>query len=294
MRRAVAAFCAAVVAGAAALVACSPAQILAVDPDIMVTGEPGGTPTLTYLTPLSVESTYRRVIWPGTGPELADEGTVLLRYWIENGTTARVVSENYSSTPVPQVLTPGDLGQDLYDTLAGQRVGARLLLVTPPGDVAEENYPAVTVVDVLPTRAEGQAVEPRTDLPAVTLDADGAPSLAVPAGEPPTDLTIQPLIRGTGRQIEATDVVTVHYAGFDWTTGEAFDSTWDSGQPTSFSLADAPALAEGLVEQTTGSQVMLVVPPTYDLGATHSEALAGHTVVLVIDVLASGPEGVSR
>jgi peptidylprolyl isomerase len=39
---------------------------------------------------------------------------------------------------------------------------------------------------------------------------------------------------------------------------------------------------------------MLVVPPSYDLGATASEALAGQTLVFVIDILASEPQGVSR
>jgi peptidylprolyl isomerase len=274
--------------------ACGSPEAPGADPDITVTGDPGGTPTLTYVTPLVVGHTYRRVVWPGTGPLLPEGGPLLLRFWVEDGTTARVVTENYSATPVPQVLARGDLGDALYETLSGQRVGARLLQVTPPGDEAEEGYPAVTVIDVLPTRAMGEDVQPREDLPAVTLAENGAPSLTATQTAPPEDLTIQALIRGSGRQIEANDVVTVQYAGFSWATGEAFDSTWDRGQPTSFALSDVPALAEGLVEQTTGSQVMLVVPPSYDLGATHSEALAGQTVVLVIDVLASGPQGVNR
>jgi peptidylprolyl isomerase len=137
-------------------------------------------------------------------------------------------------------------------------------------------------------------VVPRVDLPTVGLGADGTPSLSATGTEPPTSLTIQPLVRGSGRQIEAGDVVTVQYAGFSWTTGEVFDSTWDRGQPSSFALSDVPAIQEGLVEQTTGSQVMLVIPPSYDLGATQSEALAGQTLVFVIDILASGPQGVTR
>ena len=98
----------------------------------------------------------------------------------------------------------------------------------------------------------------------------------------------------TGDQVEATDVVTVQYTGFAWTTGEEFDSTWKHGLPVSFSLQDVQAWGEGLVDQPVGSQVMLVVPPTYALGVTESEELAGQTVVFVVDILATGhPEPVT-
>jgi peptidylprolyl isomerase len=273
------------------LAACSQA-ILPTDPDITVSGDAGGTPTLTYVAPLTVDHTYRRTIFAGTGPELTDGGQVLLRYWVEDGSTETLVSENYSTSPIPQVLNQGDLGADLYKTLKGQHVGARLLQVTPPSD--SQAYPAVTVIDVLPTTADGPAVTPKPDLPAVTVSPDGVPTIAPTGADPPTTLVVQPLVRGSGRQVEKTDVVTVQYAGFSWKTGEAVDSTWDRGQPTSFGLSDVPAFAEGLAEQPTGSRVMLVVPPSYDLGATQSEALAGQTLVFIVDILASAPEGVTR
>ncbi len=275
------------------LAACSQAALPG-EPEITVSGDAGGTPTLTYVAPLTVDHAYRRTIWQGTGPALVDGGAVLLRYWVEDGRTATLVSENYSTSPIPQVLSQSDLGADLYRTLMGQHVGARLLQVTPAGDDPKQSFPAVTVIDVLPTRAGGAAVAPPAGLPTVTLSADGAPTIAPTGTAPPSTLVIQPLLRGTGRQVEKTDVVTVQYAGFSWTTGESVDSTWDRGQPSSFALSDVPAFADGLAEQTTGSQVMLVVPPSYDLGATQSEALAGQTLVFVIDILASEPQGVPR
>lgn len=152
MRRGRFARAAGVVAVVVALSGCSQA-ILAEDPDITVSGDAGGAPTLTYVAPLVVDRPFRQTVWPGTGPALVDGQPVLLRYWVENGTDATVVTENFSTSPVPQVLAEGDLGEELYATLTGQRVGARLLQVTPPGDEPEEDYPAVTVVDVLPTPA---------------------------------------------------------------------------------------------------------------------------------------------
>jgi len=263
-----------------------------VPPDVTVSGSPGEAPTITYLTPLSVKSTFRSQIWPGTGAEVVHEEPVLLNYWIENATDASLVKESYSTSPVARFLTEADLGTDLYRTVSGQRAGARMLQVSPGTGSGASSDPTVTVVDVLPVRASGEAVPPRDDLPAVTLNAKGAPSITATGEDPPTDLVTQPLIRGTGPQVSATDTITVQYTGFSWKTGEAFDSTWSQGVPVSFSLQDVPTWAEGLVDQPAGSQVMLVVPPTYALGATESKALEGQTVVFVIDILATGtPQG---
>lgn len=254
-------------------------------PKVTVTGSAGQAPTVTYLTPLSVDATHREVVWPGTGAELVDGAPVLIDFWLENATDASLVKESYSTSPTPRMLTVEDLGTDLYETLKGQQVGARLLQVAPGGSGAD--YPTVTVLDVLPTRAEGEPVTPDASLPAVE-EADGVPTLTATGTPPPDDLVVQPLVRGTGTQVNAGDVITVQYGGFAWDDGALFDSTWQRGLPVSFLLSDVPPWAEGLVDQPTGSRVMLVVPPSYPLGVTDAEELAGKTVVFVIDILATG------
>lgn len=255
---------------------------------VTVSGEPGEAPTITYVTPLQVDETRTEQIWPGTGDQLVEGAPVLIDFRLEDATDATLVKESYSTNPTAMLLTEEDLGTDLYQTLRGQQVGARMLQVSPGSGAGATDYPTVTVVDVLPTRADGEVKPPRADLPVVTLDASGAPTITPTGTEPPTSLVAQPLIRGSGEQVAATDVVTVQYTGFSWTTGEAFDSTWTHGLPVSFSLQDVQAWAEGLVDQPVGSQVMLVVPPTYALGVTESEELAGQTVVFVVDILATG------
>ena len=257
-------------------------------PEVMVSGVAGSPPTMTYLTPLTVSETVHRVIWEGAGDELVDGRPVLLDFWLENAKDATVVKESYSSSPTARTLTVEDLGQDLYDSLHGQRVGARLLQISPaPGDGAAD-YPTVTVVDVLPTRASGEPVPAAEGMPVVTLGADGAPSITASEAAPPTDLRTQPILRGTGTQVAEGDIVTVQYTGFAWSTGVAFDSTWTSGSPVSFALSTVPAWS-ALIEQPVGSQVMLVVPSTYAITATQSEELAGQTIVFVVDILATGP-----
>ena len=266
------------------LAACS--AVDAVDPEVTVTGGAGETPTVTYLTPLTVDETYRQTVWPGTGAELTDGAPVLIDFWLENATDASLVKESYSTSPTPRLLTAEDLGTDLYETLKGQQVGARLLQVVPGG--AGVDYPTVTVLDVLPSRAVGEPVPPDASLPVVTEGGDGGFSLAPTGTEPPDSLVIQPLVRGTGPQVAAGDVITVQYSGFAWDDGALFDSTWQHGLPVSFLLSDVPPWAEGLVDQPAGSRVMLVVPPSYSLGVTDSEELSGKTVVFVIDILATG------
>lgn len=254
--------------------------------DVVVSGEPGERPTVTYRTPLTVDEAVSSVIWPGAGPELVEGRPVLVDFWLEDATDATLVKESYSTNPTARVLTAEDLGKDLYDTLRGQRVGARLLQVSPAPGSGASDFPTVTVLDVLPTRADGEAMVPQEGLPAVTLADDGSPTITPSATEPPADLVTQALVRGTGPQVAKGDVITVQYTGFSWTTGAPFDSTWTSGSPVWFSLDSVPAWS-ALVEQPVGSQVMLVVPPSYPLGVTQSEELQGTTVVFVIDILAT-------
>ncbi|WP_028047803.1 FKBP-type peptidyl-prolyl cis-trans isomerase [Cellulomonas sp. URHE0023] len=269
------------------LAGCSPQDSLV--PDVNVTGEPGEAPTITYLTPLDVTSTHTEQIWPGDGPSLVDGQAVLIDFWLEDASDASLVKESFSTKPTALLLTEVDLGKDLYNTLQGQKVGARLLQISPGSGTGATDYPTVTVIDVLPTRASGEPAPVRADLPVVTLDPSGAPSIAPTGTEPPGALVAQPLIRGTGEQVQANDMVTVQYTGFSWTSGESFDSTWSrTGLPVSFSLQDVQAWSEGLVDQPVGSQVMLVVPPTYALGITQSEEMAGQTVVYVVDILDTG------
>lgn len=253
-------------------------------PKVRVTGNVGAEPKLAYSKPLAIPEASSQVIWAGSGPKLVDGGPVLLDFRLEKARNAALVKETYSSVPEPFTLTPETLSPDLYDALSGQCVGARILLLLPATSDTS-SFASVMVVDVLPTRASGQAVPPRAGLPEVTLASNGQPTIAAPKGVAPGDALTQTLIKGTGEQVAKGATVTVQYAGVRWSDGSAYDSTWAQGGPKSFDLSAGilPGLAAGLVEQTVGSQVMLVIPPSSG-GAVGAE---NDTLVLVVDILAA-------
>lgn len=275
-----------------ALVAgCSDTEVPSDSADVIVSGDPGIAPTVTYETPLQVSSTRVEQVWPGTGPAVIDGSPVLLDFWLENADTATLIKESYSGSPVPITLSVEAMGEDLYTTISGQHVGARLAQISPPHDGVD--HATVTVIDILPTVAGGEAIDPNPALPVVTDDGTNGPVVTPTGTEPPPELVQQPLIKGTGNQVAAGDVVTVQYTAVAWDGGAPFDTTWTTRMPRSFPLATVPAWSEGLVEQTVGSRVLLIVPPRYGMAAGQREDLAGQTFVFVIDILASRPDTVA-
>ncbi|MCB2175123.1 MAG: FKBP-type peptidyl-prolyl cis-trans isomerase [Actinomycetales bacterium] len=255
--------------------------------DIQVSGELGATPQLHFVTPLDVTKQRVEVLAPGEGEQLADNRPVLLDFYAESAQDGSLIAETYSGEPRAYTMSPDSLGPDLYNALHGQRVGARILQVAPGRD----GYPAaVAVYDVLPTRATGEPVPPREGLPTVTLGPYGEPTITVPATDPPTEAVAQPLLRGDGPQVEAGQVVTVQYVGVTWSDGKVFDSTWAQGKlPAAFPIGVGSLPSgwdDGIVEQTVGSQVLLVLPPDSGFAGTDQD-LANQTVVFVVDILAA-------
>lgn len=244
-------------------------------------------PTIVYDPPLEVTEAKDTVVVEGEGGRLRPDQPVLLHYRLESADTGELIDQTFGGLPKTYFLTPEDLSLGLYQALVGTRVGSRVLLLSPPEEVSG-TVATVLVADVLATRAEGTAVEPRPGLPTVTEDEQGAPVVTVPEGEPPTDLEVQTLVRGTGEQISDTSSIVVQYTMVRWSDGSVVDSTWEAAGPKAFSLAETvKGWNEGLPEQTVGSRVLLVAPPVYAFGDRAGHDLAGETLVYVVDILAA-------
>ncbi|MPV35711.1 FKBP-type peptidyl-prolyl cis-trans isomerase [Georgenia subflava] len=267
---------------AAAVAACTedPVRNEETREDITVSGSFGSVPVVTFDPPLPLQESEVETLIEGDGRRLASGEPVLLTLTPYDGDDGELVEDREIGVARTLMLTPEDVGEDLYPVLSGSTEGSRLLVRQPVVENGEERM-LVLVIDVRYTRARGEPVEPPEGLPTVTLADDGAPSITVPDTDPPDELVIAPLIRGEGAQVRPGQDVTVQYTGVEWDSGEPYDSTWETGKvPQTVNIDETiDGLRTGLVDQQIGSQVLLVIPP----GLAHGT----DTLVLVVDILAA-------
>ncbi|WP_296665411.1 FKBP-type peptidyl-prolyl cis-trans isomerase [Demequina sp.] len=284
-----------------ALAACSPASTTD-EPSgpppgdistIVIGGSDTLAPSLEFTPGLVYEEEQSTVVWNGDGAFLSDGQPLLLDIYgasLDDGTT---LINTYDGLPRSFVLAPEVVGEELYNTLVDVRVGARVLVVAPPSFDSDAEPPIAMVVDVLPNHAMGNAVEPNPDLPPVTLDPiTNEPFVTIPEGDPPADLQVATLIQGSGPQVRQGSYLIVNYTGWYWSDGSDGEGSWSSGDvlDSSWPVERAPfelqigsgqvirGWDEGLLDQTAGSQVELVVPATYGY-------IDKGTLVFVVDIL---------
>ena len=275
----------------------SSAADLATLKSVKVEGKAGEAPTVTFDKGLTVSANVAYVETPGTGAEIGDGMLVKFNNAIYSGATGEQAQETYSTTPTALYFTESSIDPALADALKGEKVGARVLFASPSTDQSTgEATTYVYVLDIvsadkIPTRAEGKAVTPEKGLPTVTLADNGAPSVSIPQGyTAPKDLVVQTLIEGDGPKVAEGGSVVANYTG--WTLdGTQFDSSWDRGAPTTFSLTGViKGWTDGLAGVKVGSQVLLVIPAEQAYGANPPEGSnipADAPLVFVVDVLAT-------
>ena len=139
------------------------------------------------------------------------------------------------------------------------------------------------------------------DIPETPADAEGcrtakeataeteAPTVTVPA-----DLEAAPFVTddipGCGDVVETGDSVTVQYVLKSSTTGEVVDTSWQRGEPFTFTVGEGSVIEGwdiGLVGMRTGGRRTLVLPPEYGYGEQGSPPAipANDTLVFTIDAL---------
>jgi peptidylprolyl isomerase len=142
---------------------------------------------------------------------------------------------------------------------------------------------------------QAETTEPSPSAQREALKDTGArPVIPRPSGSPPRRLQKEEIVRGKGRRAEPGDTVTVHYSGVAFSTGEEFDSSWNSGDPYRFPLGGGRVIEgwdKGLVGMRRGGRRMLTIPPEQAYGAAGSPPAIGpnETLVFVVDMLAIAP-----
>jgi len=257
-----------------------------------------GVPALEFEKPFSVGVTAARMVEDGHGDEIKADQIVTLAYTVTDGNDGTVAYSTYDEGGSPEAVTLSEFQIDpvLIDLLVGAHVGADFIYaaVDNSSETPSSVLMAVTVTSAFTplTRAEGETVTPPAGLPAVTLAEDGAPSVEIPAGAAPAELVAQTLIKGEGAVVEEGQTITAHYTGWVWDdASQPFDSSWEKGTPMSRPLAQGQLIdgwVQGLVGQTVGSQVLLVIPSDLGYGDEGNGTIpGGATLVFVVDILAA-------
>jgi peptidylprolyl isomerase len=115
------------------------------------------------------------------------------------------------------------------------------------------------------------------------------PEIDFPEGEVPSDLVIEDLIEGDGREATAGDTVSAHYVGVAHSTGEEFDSSWNRGAPLAFPLGAGRVIAgwdRGIQGMKVGGRRRLTIPPHLAYGDRGAGAAIkpGETLIFVVDL----------
>jgi peptidylprolyl isomerase len=289
------------------LTACSSTNTPASALDAITVGGTDAVPTVTFKTkPLKVTATTTKVITVGKGAALTKANAIMFNYALFNGKDGKQIESSFGKQAAPLDLSSSSLLPGLSKGLTGQKIGSRLLLAIPPADAfgaqgnAQAGFgPTDTVVFLIQlvsastplTTATGTPVPPKAGLPTVTVDGVKAAVITVPKIAAPTKLIVQPLIKGAGPVVAKGQNIKVSYTGVLWKDSKKFDASADHGSAFDTVIGTGSVITgwdKGLVGQTVGSRVLLVVPPVDGYGAKGSPPLIGakDTLVFVVDILA--------
>ena len=277
---------------------------------VTATGAFGKAPTVSIPAKNGSGALYTKTLIQGTGPALTSSqsllGNFVLYDW--SGKTHKLLGSTYSDG-VPTLFT-GSLLPGLETALEGQKVGSRVLAVIPPKDAfgaagnsqigVGANDTVIFVVDMVKTFNNTAGV-PGTQtsngggaLPTVTAGATGkGPTITIPKTAAPKTLQVKTLIKGTGPVVKKGNYLVVQYTGVNYRTGKVFDSSWSRSEPWATVIGEGQVISgwdTGLVGQTVGSRVLLVIPPKdgYGSAGSSSAGIKGtDTLVFAIDIISA-------
>ena len=278
-----------------------PKQVKASDnfDKVTVTGGFGKEPKVKVESPWAIDKTRTKVLEPGDGPVVGEGQSVEVNYYGVNGRTGKKFDDSFSRGQ-PVAFSLAQVVPGFSKGLTGQRQGSRVLIAMPgkdgydpaggsPQAGIEVGDTLIFVVDLVGGQLagpKGSTVQPKEGLPTVR-DKAGTPEITIPEGAPPTDLQVQPLIKGKGKKLGANDAITFNYLWVRWSDGKVLEESYSS-KPASAPLSGLlPGMVKGLAGQTVGSRVLLVIPPSdgYPDGNATPSINPGETLVMVVDLL---------
>jgi peptidylprolyl isomerase len=138
--------------------------------------------------------------------------------------------------------------------------------------------------------SDGEAGEEAQPAPAPGPEVEGKPNVELPEdAAPPAELQVEDVEEGDGDPVEEGSTVTVHFVGLRWSDGGEFASSWDRGQPVSYTHGQGrwvQGWERGLEGMREGGRRQIVVPPELGYGERGAPGVPpGETLVFVLDLL---------
>lgn len=258
--------------------------------EVTDTGE-DTAPEVEFDAPLDITATAVRAVTEGDGAVIEAGQNLEFHLVFLNADDGSVLQDSYEAGQ-PQSLQLTDqlkeADPELYEVLVGTKVGSYIAytapLEIPEGSEAPPNQ--LLVLEVISAEAppeppkklsseEVAELEEAGQLPTVTLDDAGVPSIEFPDNEAPADLVVKVIEEGTGEEITEADTIAANYTGWSW-QGEQFDSSFERGEPTEFPLSGViPGWTQGLSGLKVGAKVLLVIPSVMAYGDQATQGPAG-------------------
>jgi len=124
-------------------------------------------------------------------------------------------------------------------------------------------------------------------VPPVTTNQGEAPTIGAPTGDAPKTLVIKDIIVGKGAVALPTSTMTVHYTLMTWSNGALIESSWNSGSPATFPLANViVGWQQGIPGMKVGGRRLLVIPSDLGYGAQGGGPIGpNETLIFVVDAI---------
>lgn len=262
---------------------------------VSASGPVGEAPTKVSIpTPINTRHTQVSTLVRGHGQTLTDGTPAVIKFAVYSGETGKPV-QAYAAPEGP-VTVGATTGGPLVDALECAQVGSRIAVAVKASELSsataaknDKSGPAyIAIIDIerafLP-KADGALQLGVNNMPAVVTAANGAPGISIPDLAAPTTEKVQLVRKGDGAELTAKSKAVVQFTAVDWAAEPTVQgSTWTNGDAaTTVDLSSTTipsAVRKALIGQRVGSQVMVVIPPTAESGATS-------TLVYVFDVLGS-------
>jgi len=145
----------------------------------------------------------------------------------------------------------------------------------------------LAVSALLLTGCGDKKVSAADNLPTVTTNQGEVPTIGAPTGNAPTTLVTKDIIVGSGAEALPTSTMTVHYTLMTWSNGKLIESSWTSGSPATFPLANViVGWQQGIPGMKVGGRRLLVIPPDLGYGAQGGGPIGpNETLIFVVDAI---------